>query len=224
MPPFAVYCLTVLICYAVGSVNPSYIIGRIRGFDIRERGSKNAGASNAIISIGVLEGVFSMIFDFMKAFGCVMVAAAVLQDWPYIAEAAGSACILGHMFPFYMRFRGGKGLACLGGMILALDWKLFLIFLGAETVILFVSNYLYLVPLTAAIAFPVTWGILQGDAIAALCLCPAAVAIVCKHIVNIKKMIQGKELRFSYLWNKDKELAKIHAGEDDTDRGGENPD
>ena len=73
------------------------------------------------------------------------------------------SCILGHIFPFYMKFRGGKGLACLGGAILAYNWRLFTVMLVAELLLALLTNYICFVPITASIAFPLIYRHLEHD-------------------------------------------------------------
>ena len=147
--------LCILIGYGVGMINPSYLIARARGFDIRKSGSGNAGASNAVITMGKGVGIFSALFDIFKAFFVTVCAGALFPETICARELAGCACILGHIFPAVMGFRGGKGLACLGGLILALDWRLFLILLAGEMLLAFAVDYICVVPMTAAVIFPV---------------------------------------------------------------------
>ena len=94
-------------------------MGLRRGYDIRKKGSGNAGATNLMILEGKKAGAFVMCFDISKAAVSVGLARKLFAQSKFAGEAAGAACILGHMYPALMRFRGGKGLACLGGVILA---------------------------------------------------------------------------------------------------------
>ena len=105
--------------YAIGNLNPAYVMGLRRGYDIRKKGSGNAGATNLMILEGKKAGAFVMCFDISKAAVSVGLARRIFAQSKFAGEAAGAACILGHMYPALMRFRGGKGLACLGGVILA---------------------------------------------------------------------------------------------------------
>ncbi len=202
--------VSIIIGYLIGSVNPSYLIAKCKGFDIRKSGSGNAGASNAVITMGAGVGAFSAIFDIMKAYG-VYILATFLSDIPYAGLLAGTACILGHIFPFYMHFRGGKGLACLGGVILAFDWRVFLLLLGFELIVLWITNYLCLVPLSAAVIFPIIYGIMTNAWLGSLFFGIATLAIFYRHFENLKRIRLGTELRFSYLWHKEEELQKIQA-------------
>jgi len=127
------YLYCILIGYFVGAINPSYIIAKLRGFDIREKGSKNAGASNALIMFGKVIGVFCALFDIAKAAVAVWICGKLFPGIAYSYAVTGVSCVLGHMFPFYMKFRGGKGLACLGGVVLMTDVRLFLLMSSAAT-------------------------------------------------------------------------------------------
>ncbi|MBR7033058.1 MAG: glycerol-3-phosphate acyltransferase [Clostridia bacterium] len=207
--------LSFLLGYAVGMINPSYIIGKIRGFDIRSRGSGNAGGSNALITMGKVVGILCIVFDIAKATLVTWGATLIFKGSALVFPAAAVGVVLGHVFPPYMKFKGGKGLACLGGAILAFDPLVFLIMLGAEVLIVLATDYICFVPLTASVAFPVVWGIMRRDLPGALILCVITAVIFFRHIENFKRIKEGKELRFSYLWKKDDEMKRIGAGDGD---------
>ena len=232
--------LAVLFGYAVGNINPSYIIARLRGFDIRKKGSGNAGASNAVITMGKAIGIGSALFDILKATAVVWLSHYVLfKEVPYAAEIAGVSCILGHIWPAVMKFKGGKGLACLGGVILAVDWRLFLIMLAAEIVLAVALDYICVIPVTASVLLPLFYGFFGADGTGwlwrgagswwgALILAVATLAIWLRHTENFKRIRAGTEMHLSYLWKKDKEaeVARVaaNAAPDDTpDNGSEKP-
>ena len=215
---------TVLVGYLVGGINPSYIIGRIKGIDIRKQGSGNAGASNATIVLGKWIGVLSGVFDILKATAVMLLMPLVFDDVPFIAEIAGVSCVIGHIFPVFMNFKGGKGLACLGGMILAIDPRFFGLILACEILLLLVVDYICIVPITAVIIVPVVYGICgdsglgwlwraEGGWWGAAIIAIASVVMLQRHMQNIKRIVTGKEMHFSYIWmseeNKKKELIRI---------------
>lgn len=204
------YVLCILIGYLIGAINPSYIIAKIRGFDIREEGSKNAGASNALILFGKVIGVACALFDIAKAAFAIWLCGKIFPELTYSFAVTGVACILGHVFPFYMKFRGGKGLACLGGMILAFDWRVFLIMLAAEIVVAIVTDYICFVPLTASAVFPVVYGIMCRDVWGALIIALIFPIMLYKHKENLRRIKQKTEMPFSFLWNKEKALNKTN--------------
>ena len=204
------YVLCILIGYLIGAINPSYIIGKIRGIDIRQKGSKNAGASNALILFGKVLGIGCALFDIAKATFAIWLCGKLFPELTYSFAVTGVACILGHVFPFYMDFKGGKGLACLGGMILAFDCRVFLIMRAAEILVAIVTDYICFVPLTASAVFPIVYGIMRQDARGALIISLILPLMIYKHKENLKRIKQKTEMPFSFLWNKDKALAKTN--------------
>ncbi len=214
-------CTCALLGYLIGSINLSYLISKSKGYDIREHGSGNAGASNLIITMGKKIGAFVAIVDIMKAFIVVRVAMHIYPDLKYAGVIAATSVILGHIFPFYMGFRGGKGLATLGGSILALDYKLFLILLLFALFIAFVTDYICFAPITCSVLFPVIYGVMQEQRSSGtglwtgLILGISTVCIIYRHIGNLKRIRSGKELRFSFLWNRKAEAKRLGIEDDD---------
>ena len=204
------YVLCILIGYLIGAINPSYSIAKLRGFDIREKGSKNAGASNALILFGKVLGIGCALFDIAKATFAIWLCGKLFPELTYSFAVTGVACILGHVFPFYMNFKGGKGLACLGGMILAFDWRVFLIMLAAEIIVAIVTDYICFVPLTASAVFPIVYGIMRQDAWGALIIALILPLMIYKHKENLKRIKQKTEMPFSFLWKKEKALEKTN--------------
>ena len=203
----AISCI--LLGYLIGCINPAYIVGKRKGFDIRKRGSGNAGASNAVIVMGKKAGVLSALFDIFKAVLVVSLATKLFADLVYAKILAGVSCIVGHIFPVFMGFRGGKGLACLGGLILAYDWKIFLIMLLAELLIAFAVDYICVVPITASLAFPVIYAVQSKEPIGTFILLGCAVLILFKHMENLQRIRNGSEAHFSFLWKRDEEIARL---------------
>lgn len=204
------FLLCALIGYLIGSFNPSYIYGKIKGMDIRRRGSGNAGASNALIIFGKLIGVIFALLDIAKPCIAFAICRAIWPENAYVYAVTCAFCIIGHMFPFYMSFKGGKGLACLGGTVLCFDPLVFVIMLAVAVVVVLIVDYLCVVPITAALAFPVIYYLMTRDWISALILLGVGVIMVLKHIENLKRIRAGQEVHLSYLWKKDAELARVN--------------
>ena len=224
--------ITILISYLVGNINPSYIIGRLKGIDIRRQGSGNAGASNATVLFGKWVGIFSALFDIAKAYLVMLIFPLIFTDVPFVAECAGVAVIIGHIFPVLMNFKGGKGLASLGGLLLAIDARLFLIMLTAEIVVLLLVNFICIVPITASILIPIAYGLLGSDGLGwlwnadggwwgAAIISIASVIMLWRHRENVARIIKGKEMHFSYIWmsaeDRKQELIRIGKYEDTPD-------
>ena len=201
--------------YLVGSINISYFLSKKKGYDIREHGSGNPGASNVVIIMGKKAGAFVAIVDILKAYIVVKVSLAFFPGLVYAGAIAATSVILGHIFPFYMGFRGGKGLATLGGSILALDFRLFFILLLFALFIAFVTDYICFVPITCSVIFPAVYGITQRNVWIAIILYISTVFILYRHIGNIKRIKAGKELRLSFLWNRKAEAERLGIKNDD---------
>ncbi len=210
-----IFCI--LIGYVIGCINPSYLLGRIKGFDIRKTGSGNAGASNAMITLGKAAGAFSAVFDIAKAFFAVLLAGHLFPAFAYAKEVTGACCILGHIFPFYMKFKGGKGLATLGGVVLSFNWIVLLCMLAGEIVLALIVNYICVVPITACIIFPIVYGIMTKKWIGVIIYLIPAVFMLWKHRENLVRIKEGRELRLSYLWNRQAEVERLEGIYDEKD-------
>lgn len=198
-----------LMGYLFGNINAAYIISRLRGFDIRDRGSGNAGASNVIITIGKKAGFITAVFDITKAAVASIVAASLFPRLRYAQILGGSACIIGHIFPILMKFHGGKGLACLGGMILSYNPEIFLLLLAVEIFLGFGLDYICVVPITGSIIFTAIYAFLTGDAAGTMILAAVSLVILYKHIENLHRIQLGTEAHLSFLWKKDQEIERI---------------
>jgi len=207
--------IVVLCGYLVGSLNLSFFLSKMKGYDIREHGSGNADASNVVIMMGKKIGLFVALVDIFKAFIVCVIAMKVFPDWQFVGPLAGTACMLGHIFPFYMNFKGGKGLATLGGTILALDPKMFVVFLAIAIVLAVVTNYICVVPMTVSVAFAIVYGLTRKSLVSTIILMVAAVCINFKHIENLKRIKAGTEARFSLLWNRKGEAERLGKVYDD---------
>lgn len=201
--------------YLVGSINISYILSMHKGYDIRQHGSGNAGASNVVIMMGKKAGIIVALIDIFKAFLVCTIAIKIFPDRIYAGPIAGTAAMLGHIFPFYMNFKGGKGLATLGGTILALDPKMFVVLLAIAIVLAVVINYICVVPMSISVIFAIAYGVTRRSLISFLVLMLAAVIINLKHIENIRRIKEGKEARFSLLWNRKAEAERLGMVYDD---------
>ena len=195
--------------YFIGGINPAYIKSKRHSFDIRNTGTGNAGASNALLSFGKRAGVLIALMDIFKAFLVVKLSALAFPAVKISKELAGTGCMVGHMFPVQLRFKGGKGLSCLGRVILAFSPKCFLLMLAVETILALIVGYSAVIPITAAVAFPVIYMIFGGCWMGFALYMIAASIMEIKHIENIRRIRAGTEIKVSYLWNKEKELLRI---------------
>ena len=143
------YVFCILAGYLAGAVNFAWLLAKKRGFDIRTKGSGNAGTTNAGRTMG--SGVAAVVFlcDALKSALMVWLAGFLFHSSPSIQTVTMAACVAGHLYPFYLEFQGGKGIAVLLGSALALDWRLFLIRVAGVAVITFITDYMVIGTLSA---------------------------------------------------------------------------
>jgi len=196
------YLLSILIGYLFGTFNTAYIIGKLKGIDIRTKGSGNAGASNATTVLGKKVGVVCALCDILKAVLAYKLVQMLFPALPIAGMLSGIACVAGHIFPFWMEFKGGKGLASLAGCVLAYDWKLFLIYLALAVVFILVVDYIALLTCAGAVSFPVVYYFLSSDLLITALLSVLGVIMVLKHTSNIRRIMAGTEKKVSSLWKK----------------------
>ena len=202
------YILVILIGYLLGCSNMAYYIARIKKADLRSNGSGNLGASNATLLLGWKAGILTAVHDIGKAAVAVLLAKGLAPDLTYAGEAAGVACVLGHIFPFYLKFRGGKGFASYFGMTLALNWKLALMVAVAIVVVTVVTDYIVCGTVTTIVTVPVYLGIAHHSLALAAILCIATAVIFYKHRENFPRMLSGTEPGLSTAIRGEKRLDK----------------
>ncbi len=199
----------ILIGYLLGNISPAYLFGKTKGYDIREEGSGNVGATNAFILVGRHAFFITAILDILKAFAAWKLCQALFPTLPAAGPLAASSCIIGHMYPVFLGFRGGKGLASLGGAILAWRWKWFVLLLAAAILIAFLTRYICLVAPTMSLVFPLCYYWQTELLSCALILLLPAIPIFLKHRENFAHIREGTEMRTSFIWNKEVELRRI---------------
>ena len=189
-----VYILGAVIAYLIGSINTAFFISKILKKDIRSGGSGNLGASNATLTLGWKWGIFVAAVDIFKGALVVFVSKYFFGDYEYLPYIAASMAILGHIFPFYLKFKGGKGFATLCGCILGYKWWLFIIAAILIAIITLATDYIVLATLTMIISFPVYIGITNHNFIYPLILAVGSIFIFIKHIPNYKRILKKEEI------------------------------
>ena len=189
-----VYLPVILLAYLLGSSSMAYWLSLIKKVDIRKNGSGNLGASNATVLFGWGAGVLVAVHDIGKAVLAVMLAKLLLPELEYVDAAAGVACVLGHIFPFYLKFRGGKGLASFLGVIGALNWKVGLAMALLLVIVTLVTDYISLGTLSVSVSAPVGVWLVTGKIVVPLILCIATVVMIFKHLENIKRIRNHTEI------------------------------
>lgn len=174
----------------------SYYLAKINKVDLRSKGSKNLGASNAMILMGWKAGILVGIHDIGKSALAVILANALVPELPYIGAIAGVASVLGHIFPFYLKFKGGKGFASFIGMALALNWKFTLILLVVLVLVTLITDYIVVGTVTIITSFPIYMGFDSRGYITPLILLIATAVIIYKHRENFVRIYKGTEIGF----------------------------
>ena len=188
------YIFAVITAYLMGSSNMAYYLSKMKQVDIRKNGSGNLGASNATVLFGWGAGVIVAVHEIGKAFLAVLLAKHFFPDLEFVGAAAGVACVLGHIFPFYLQFRGGKGLASFVGMLAALDWRVALAAALLVIVVTLVTDYIALGTISASVAGPVGMWIVGSGLWIVLILSVATVIMIFKHQDNLQRIRNKEEI------------------------------
>lgn len=187
------YVLTVLGGYLLGCSSMAYYVSRWKKVNLSTNGSGNLGASNTTILLGWRMGILVALHDIFKGAAAVLLAKWLLPDLTYAPVAAGCACVMGHMYPFYLKGKGGKGFASYMGMLLALDWRLGLALIGISLLVTFLSDYIVVGTLTTVVVGPIWIGFTQSWVSAGIMLAVTAV-IFYKHRENLHRILHGSEV------------------------------
>jgi len=197
--------ISLLIGYMLGCIQSAYLIGKLVGnLDIRDHGSGNAGASNITSTMGIKFGVIVGLVDILKGVFAVLIVSWVFPSDPNLAFLSGLMAITGHMFPFFMGFRGGKGVATLIGMMLGTDWKLGILFILLVVIPALVADIITVGSLTSFTALPIVtfingypvWILIFSLVLAGLSFY--------LHRSNIRRILAKEELKISAVLFKKK--------------------
>lgn len=188
------YFLATLMGYLLGCSNMAYWLSLIKKVDIRGNGSGNLGASNATVLLGWGAGVIVAVHDIGKAVLAVLLAKLLFPGLEAVGAAAGVACVLGHIFPFYLKFKGGKGLASFLGMVAMLNWKVGIAAALLLVAITLVTDFIALGTISVSVASPVGIFLLTGGIVVPLILCIATVVMIFKHVENVQRILNHTEI------------------------------
>ena len=187
--------------YFFGCIQTSYFIGKFKfKVDVKNQGSKNAGASNGVLLFGWKYGVFIGLIDMLKAYIPILIIFSIYPENVLLASFAGGGVILGHIFPFFMNFNGGKGMSSYFGMLLAFDFTFGISTLFIAGILLMITNYVVVSTVLILICVPLIIYFICGSTIYdfnfLLSLSFFSIIIFIKHIENIYKVYQGNEKTF----------------------------
>lgn len=185
--------ISACIGYFFGCVSPAALISRWKDTDLRQHGTGNLGATNTMLVFGLKFGVIVMLFDGLKAVCAMNLIRHLFPDHPYGALLGGLFAAIGHMFPFYMDFRGGKGLAAFAGTILAYDRGVFLALLILCVLLMLISNHTAIVPITSSVAFTVLSTIKSRSVSVFVITSLFSIVIIYRHRDNIERIFNGND-------------------------------
>lgn len=205
------YVIMAIIAYAIGSISFSVIISRkMAGFDVREKGSGNAGSTNMLRSVGKKAALLTLVCDILKGVVSVLLALIIGKinsnvDGAILVEIAAFFVVLGHTFPIFFEFRGGKGVATSLGVLLLINWKIGLICLVFALILMALTRMVSLGSISAAILFPVLcifitdcYLVPQNHLSYIIFAIIMAVFIAYNHRSNIKRLLNGTENKISF--------------------------
>ena len=204
------YIVVTIIAYLLGSISFSVIISKkMAGFDVREKGSRNAGTTNVLRTVGKKASIITLICDILKGVVAILVAyiaGLILKDSvdkALLIQLAGLAVIIGHTFPIYFGFKGGKGIATALGVLLITNWNIGLICLVFALVLMIITKMVSLGSLAAAVLFPIliifmphTSYLVDGNYIIYGIL--IAALVIFNHRANVKRLLTGTENKIDF--------------------------
>ena len=199
MPEFVILLLAVVAAYLLGSVPFAVVCSRLFGLaDPRSYGSKNPGATNVLRSGNKAAAALTLLGDMAKGWFAVFLAQTLGPKYGFALGLVGVvtlAVFFGHLYPVFLKFKGGKGVATAAGVLLALDPALGLITLGIWLTIAFTLRYSSLAALVAAAAAPVVAFLFWGSGTYLLVVGVIALALIAKHWANLQRLMAGTEPR-----------------------------
>ena len=222
--PFTCSVVTAVAAYLIGSINPAIVITRIKtGKDIRTMGSGNAGFTNVLRSVGVPPAVATIICDYLKGIIAVLIGWLIFQSMPitndvarteyvkYGGYLAGMFVIIGHSFPLFYGFRGGKGVVTANALMIVVDFRVFLLIIATFLIVVAFTRLISLGSIVGAAMFPIYTCLMTYfcDYLALLgtadeirfrfvlsstgCALVVGLMIIIRHHENIKRLIAGEE-------------------------------
>jgi len=189
-----VYLIVAALAYLIGTSSMALYLSKMQKVNLRAGGSGNLGASNTVQLMGWRAGVLVAVHDIGKSVLAVLLAQLMFPGLPYIGAVAGVSSVLGHIFPFYLKFKGGKGFASYFGMTLALNWKLGLALFFIVLAVTLLTDYIVVGTVTTTLSVPAYLGWTQRDWILPCILLIASAVIWYKHRENFVRILNGTEL------------------------------
>lgn len=188
--------VSVIVGYLLGSLNTSLIIGRFYKVDVRQHGSGNAGMTNTLRTLGKKAALLVIFGDMLKGI-LAYLAGYFIFGGKLGGMLAGTACIIGHIWPAFFGFKGGKGVLTALAVLIMFDWQIALGLFVVFTIILLLTRYVSLGSVTAAFLFPISAAAFGRDTQTLIFSGIIAVLVILKHHENIGRLLSGTESKFS---------------------------
>ena len=185
--------LSFVLGYLTGCINPAVLLSKKKHVNLKEEGTGNLGATNTALVLGKHSGAVVLIFDMFKSVFSYKLAKYLFRQLPYAGLIAGIGVLVGHCFPVFLHFQGGKGLASFGGLVLAHDYVLFVVLLILGLAASYILDYGVYLAVTATVLFPVASCLRTGDPLDLLLTGIAAGLIFCMHIPNLKRAVTKED-------------------------------
>ncbi len=187
------YIVSILIGYLLGALSPAALFGKLKKVDLKKEGSKNLGASNAWITLGKSYFFIIMILDIGKSWLAAQIAWMLFPETAVIGYVASLGAILGHIFPFYLHFKGGKGLAAFGGMVCAYNFWLMMFYIVFGFALTQIFKHSWVMPFSIALTLPFVIWFGTGDVAITAVVIVASVIILIMHWGNMVKAFRGTD-------------------------------
>lgn len=212
------FTVIAVLSYLLGSLNFGVILSkRVENDDVRNHGSGNAGTTNMLRNYGKGIALLTIAGDMLKVIAAIFIAVKIFEYTPmllsemattsslssldtdmFIKSFTGFFCVLGHIFPCYFKFKGGKGVATSGGMVFAIDWRIALILLAVFIVIVAVTKYVSLGSIIMALLYPVLIFIFHKSIMLAVIAAIFTLIVIIAHRSNINKLINHTESKINF--------------------------
>lgn len=201
----AIYILVSVIAYFIGSISFSVILSRkFAGFDVRDKGSKNAGATNVLRTVGKKVAALTLLCDILKGVIAIVIAMIAGKIWTdvdmeILKYLAGLFAVLGHTFPIFFEFRGGKGVATALGVLITLNWKIGLICLIFALIIIAFTRMVSVGSILSAVLYPILTVFMGEVSFGAVIISILiTLLVIFNHRENLKRIKNGTENKLSF--------------------------
>ncbi|MFA7673002.1 MAG: glycerol-3-phosphate 1-O-acyltransferase PlsY [Clostridia bacterium] len=192
------YLVLCFIGYGIGSLNSSILVSKLYKKDVRNEGSKNAGLTNTLRVLGKKAAIMVLVMDILKGVLATGIGYLVIQDSDHGAIISGLFTVIGHIFPVFFGFKGGKGILISLSVLFCCDYRIALIGLGVFILIVAATKYVSLGSIIGMILAPFMSVVFRHDLFFIICMCVLCILTIFMHRGNIKRLIESSENKLSF--------------------------